>query len=246
MADCGICLEALEKPVCTPCGHIHCEACLRNHIISGDDALKSICPTCRQEFHIAIPDLAVVPEKYHDFILPTIRKLYIDVPSVCKLSKKVNALSSQVKVLSKEISRLDDRCDSYEREVQAFAEAERATRMEMRALQNEYDRLSNKYDALSAVVHSPATPTHPQPGPCSGPSTASSSSVPSRRSRNNDATPGLNNTLVGPETAPPMQLRPKRALPKSRTAQHSDVHSMPNVSKRPRISGVRDWNTYQP
>ncbi|KAI6116810.1 hypothetical protein EDD16DRAFT_1045255 [Pisolithus croceorrhizus] len=245
MADCGICLEALKKPVSIPCGHIHCEECLRNYIISGNDALQSICPTCRQEFHIATPDLTVVPEKYHDFILPTIRKLYIDIPSVSKLSKKVNALNNQVKKLSKEMSALEDRCDDYGREVQAFAEAERETRLEMRALQNEYDQLRNKYDALSAI-HGSAMSIDPQLGHSSGPHTATSSSVPtSHRNRDNDAITVSDNTLVGGETAPPLvQLRPKRALPKSRTARHSYVPSVPTVSKRRvgRHSGVY-WNT---
>ncbi|KAI6149559.1 hypothetical protein BKA82DRAFT_995166 [Pisolithus tinctorius] len=220
MADCGICLEALKKPVSTPCGHVHCEACLRNYIVSSNDALKSTCPTCRREFHIATPDLAVVPEKYHGFILPTIRKLYIDIPSTSKLVKKVNSLKTQVKDLSKEIDLLDERCDGLEREVQAFAEAERATRIEMRALQNEYEELSYKYDSMVALC----TETHCSPGP-------------SRSSHNNDATTSLDNAAL------PVQLRPKRALPKSRphrSARHSDVPNVPLVSKRQRVSRHSD------
>ncbi|KAI6097658.1 hypothetical protein EDD16DRAFT_1499119 [Pisolithus croceorrhizus] len=245
MADCGICLETLKNPVSTPCGHIHCEACLRNYIISGNDALKSICPTCRQEFHIATPDLAVVPEKYHDFILPTIRKLYIDIPSVSKLSNKVKALNNQVKTLSREMNALEERCDNYGREVQAFAAAERETRSEMHALQHEYDQLRSKYDILSAAAHGSVMSIDPQLGHSSGPHTASSSSVPNHGSCVNDAITVSDNTLVGGETTPSLvQLRPKRALPKSRTSQHSYVPGVSTVSKRRvgRHSGAY-WNT---
>ncbi|KAI6041343.1 hypothetical protein EDC04DRAFT_2670550 [Pisolithus marmoratus] len=244
MADCGICLEALKKPVSVPCGHIHCEGCLRKHVISGDDALKSTCPTCRQEFYTAVPDLAVVPEKYHDFILPTIRKLYIDIPSVSKSAKRVNFLKSTVKDLSKEIGLLGERCDGYEREVQAFADVEHATRLEMRAMQNEYDELSNKYHALLAFFREPLQldgSIYPQFDHASWSHrniNASSSTVPSHSSRNNDASIDLDNTLAGGGVAASGPLRPKRALPKSRSqcsAGHSDV-----VSKRQRVGRHSD------
>ncbi|KIK92532.1 hypothetical protein PAXRUDRAFT_829865 [Paxillus rubicundulus Ve08.2h10] len=52
MTECGICLDAMKTPVSIPCGHVHCQKCLREHIGSGADALKSTCPTCRNPFYI--------------------------------------------------------------------------------------------------------------------------------------------------------------------------------------------------
>lgn len=77
MADCGICLEPLKKPTSIPCGkdephrskcidsdtrigHIHCEKCLRSHILSGEDAFTSTCPTCRQTFYTGLLDVIAV------------------------------------------------------------------------------------------------------------------------------------------------------------------------------------------
>ncbi|KIM60680.1 hypothetical protein SCLCIDRAFT_1216589 [Scleroderma citrinum Foug A] len=102
MSDCGICLETLKKPVSIPCGHVHCEECLRSHIVNGKDAFISTCPTCQQTFHTAIPDLAAMPEKYQGFIQSSIRQVFIDIPSISRLTKEINSLKFQVNTPSKE------------------------------------------------------------------------------------------------------------------------------------------------
>ncbi|KII85961.1 hypothetical protein PLICRDRAFT_178261 [Plicaturopsis crispa FD-325 SS-3] len=82
---CSICLEPLKLPVSVPCGHIHCEQCLAQYIRQGADVVRSSCPTCRAPFNIMTPDLAYVPEKLHEFMLPAVRRVYVDPTPVQKL-----------------------------------------------------------------------------------------------------------------------------------------------------------------
>ena len=51
---------------------------------------------------VAIPDLAAMPEKYQGFIQSSIRQVFIDIPSISRLTKEINSLKFQVNTLSKE------------------------------------------------------------------------------------------------------------------------------------------------
>lgn len=179
MADCGICLDVLRNPVSIVCGmyciqavrtwltvtgHVHCERCLRGHINSGTDALKSTCPTCRKPFHIgfdllqlthniadhlpATPDFTFVPQKYHDFILPSVRKIYMDIPSVAALTAENGILTQRLDTFAKENEHLRQRSIDYKHRLEDM-ETERHTIIEQRerALQ-EADDLRRKYDIL--------------------------------------------------------------------------------------------------
>ncbi|KAL4062573.1 hypothetical protein J3A83DRAFT_4109555 [Scleroderma citrinum] len=152
MSDCGICLEPLKKPVSIPCGHIHCEKCLRSHIINGKDALASTCPTCRQAFHIATPDLAVVPEKYHKFIQPSIRQVYIDVPSISKLTKEVGSLKTQIKELKRKTKDLDTLCETYEHQLAICDQKERDWKLKVENLLFDNGELRQECESLKSSI----------------------------------------------------------------------------------------------
>ncbi|KAG2042725.1 hypothetical protein BDR03DRAFT_996920 [Suillus americanus] len=148
MAECGICLEDIKKPVCIPCGHVHCEKCLRAHINSGNDALKSSCPSCRSIFHIAMPDLSFVPKKYHDFMAPSVRKLYLDIASSAPLLAENEKLKTRVAELSRDKNALMEKCEARMAACRQYAADERDARLEAKAAQEATDRLQAKYDAL--------------------------------------------------------------------------------------------------
>ncbi|KAF8141482.1 hypothetical protein EV363DRAFT_1204240 [Boletus edulis] len=152
MAECGICLDILRSPVSIPCGHVHCERCLRGHISSGSDALKSACPTCRKPFHIATPDFVFVPPKYHDFILPPVRKVYMDIPSIAAMTREVDALTQRLEGSAKENDHLRQRCAHYKERLEAV-ELEKVAIIDQRAevrqgildLRKKYDSVKRKY-----------------------------------------------------------------------------------------------------
>ncbi|KAG1881049.1 hypothetical protein F4604DRAFT_1619307 [Suillus subluteus] len=148
MAECGICLEDIKRPVCIPCGHVHCEKCLRAHINSGNDALKSSCPSCRSIFHIAMPDLSFVPKKYHDFMAPSVRKLYLDIASPAPLLAEIEKHKTRVTELSRDRDALIERCEAFIAASSQHAASEKNARLEAKAAREATNRLQVKYDAL--------------------------------------------------------------------------------------------------
>ncbi|KAI0036195.1 hypothetical protein K488DRAFT_7512, partial [Vararia minispora EC-137] len=75
--ECPICFEGVRDPVATPCGHLCCNICLEAHIQSSEDPFTSTCPTCRVAFPIVTPSLDRVPQKYRQFVGPTVRRIYL-------------------------------------------------------------------------------------------------------------------------------------------------------------------------
>lgn len=45
---CSICLDIFTEPVCTPCGHTFCKACLTKHWMGK---LECLCPLCNNMFN---------------------------------------------------------------------------------------------------------------------------------------------------------------------------------------------------
>ncbi|OJT03300.1 hypothetical protein TRAPUB_6078 [Trametes pubescens] len=186
---CGICLDQLKVPVATPCGHLCCEACLTSYIEASADALSASCPTCRASFSIgasrdrlhqprrpslslppapAIPDLRFVPKKYHSYILPSIRRVFISPnahpdPDVAaesqrELRAQVARLTDKIDALVQDKALLMDRCEAAIRASQAHAQGERDERLakerldrDMRDLRKKYDGLKGKYKTLRAM-----------------------------------------------------------------------------------------------
>ncbi|KAH7890887.1 hypothetical protein F5I97DRAFT_1923374 [Phlebopus sp. FC_14] len=226
MADCGICLEPLKNPVSIPCaasypGHIHCERCLRAYINSGATALESSCPTCRKSFHIATPDFAFVPPKYHDFILPSVRRLYMDIPSTSRLRDEVATLNHELDLFSKQKDDLADRLETFrialhdaeQRKRLAVREAEDA-RLEALELRKKHDSLKKRYREVQSRDD------------------VSSLSV--------SHMPKIEDIPVKIESAAPGPSRPKRALPRSRLSravrkQEDLEEDPPQFIKRPRV-----------
>ncbi|KAG9313118.1 hypothetical protein JVU11DRAFT_6568 [Chiua virens] len=235
MADCGICLDLLRNPVSVPCGHVHCERCLRGHISSGADALKSTCPTCRKSFNIATPDFAFVPPKYHDFILPSVRKIYMDIPSLTVMSKEMDVLrkgldscAAENEQLRQRVADLKYKHEESESKIRASVGQAKEARREAADLRRKYDSLTHKYwEALETASRDTASIRGP-----------SSQSLSRRSSHNFDISrelvPKVEEHLISLHDLNPP--RPKRALPKSRLAnsmRHKDEQD-PLLVKRQR------------
>ncbi|TFK81898.1 hypothetical protein K466DRAFT_557345 [Polyporus arcularius HHB13444] len=177
---CGICLDNLRVPVCTPCGHLCCEACLTSYIEASADALNASCPTCRSPFPITNPDLRFVAKKYHSFIIPSIRRVFLptddDAPEQAGPSQTRRDLVAQIATLNEKVaalvrdkSLLMDRCEAAFRASHAHAQHERDERLEkerlvreMRELRKKYDCVKSKYKTLKASQEN-AAPAPPQP-----------------------------------------------------------------------------------
>ncbi|EMD39240.1 hypothetical protein CERSUDRAFT_112902 [Gelatoporia subvermispora B] len=146
--NCSICLDDLKDPVSTPCGHIHCEKCLIAHVDASSDGLNASCPTCRAEFCIAIPDLRFVSLKHHQFIMPGVRRVFLDGPSASSkaLEDTITVLSTRVRELERDKTLLLDRCEAALIASSAHAEGERAVRLQVDKLKKEMQELRGKYD----------------------------------------------------------------------------------------------------
>lgn len=151
-----------------------------------------------------------MPEKYQGFIQSSIRKVFIDIPSISRLTKEVGSLKSQVKTLSKEKKDIVARS---ERQFAVYDQAEDEWRLKVEELLFDYDELRKKHESLKSkyALHIDG-------------------------SGDNVDMEGIS---IRSEPSPAVHLRPKRALPKSRTAWHSnacDGGPPPQIVKRPRIN----------
>ncbi|KAI0794268.1 hypothetical protein C8Q74DRAFT_566325 [Fomes fomentarius] len=149
---CGICLDQLRVPVCTPCGHLFCEACLTSYIEASAD-LNESCPTCRAPFSIAIPDLRFVPKKYHS-LTSGVRRVFISTdadgtrvhPDDAGLRAQIASLIEKVSGLERDKMLLMDRCEAAIRASHAHAQGERDERLEKERLERENRELNRKHD----------------------------------------------------------------------------------------------------
>ncbi|KAH7922625.1 hypothetical protein BV22DRAFT_1016892 [Leucogyrophana mollusca] len=255
MADCGICLDQLKSPVSIPCGHIHCEKCLKSHISAGVDAMQSTCPTCRATFYIAKPDFAYVPKKYHSFILPSVRKLYFDLSSQSRLTDEISALENRVQSLLRDNDRLMEKCEAYMAASDKHAEGERQARQEAANAQLDAECLRNKYETmkkkyLNAKAQSNLMLQNASNNADSLDASLGSDLLKRKSSRTFEGLPYSPRPL---RYSPPVdtfespeESRPKRALPRARKslpASSSPSHSVndslleppPFFRKRPRL-----------
>jgi hypothetical protein len=124
----------------------------------------------------ATPDLRFVPHKYHKYILPTVRRIYISQPTAQTnsenvtylksvisalenrtetlgetntfLRSRVSSLEKRVAGLTQDKERLMDRCEAGLANIKNLGEKERDARHEKENLEKELESLRRKYDAM--------------------------------------------------------------------------------------------------
>ncbi|GLB41641.1 putative RING-type zinc-finger [Lyophyllum shimeji] len=173
--DCSICLSKVKEPVSIPCGHIYCTRCLADHVNApnDEDVSKSSCPTCRTPFNTVTPDLTYLPKKYHQYVIPSVRRVYFDTTRQDDLQEKLAAAEAKIKKLERDQETLLRQCERHMAAASAHKAGERVALREadlLRAalntrerdyaiakeaadqvyvqVENERDELSRKYQDL--------------------------------------------------------------------------------------------------
>ncbi|KAF8216686.1 hypothetical protein K438DRAFT_1559072 [Mycena galopus ATCC 62051] len=191
--SCGICLSKLKEPVSVPCGHVYCTDCLTGHVsATSPDGFTSTCPSCRETFNmdtlatLTNAQLTCLPKKFHQYIVPSIRRVYIDTSRHDALRKKLAASDARVKALEADKERLMAECERHIAAAQAHAhgetrallkakvaeerlqsqreeleEAQDASEVAQEAMvvmKGKYDKLKRHYRALRCVLRAPPSP----------------------------------------------------------------------------------------
>ncbi|SJL04171.1 uncharacterized protein ARMOST_07531 [Armillaria ostoyae] len=87
-----------QYPVVT--GHVYCLKCIPYHISSSSpDGFTASCPTCRTEFPIVLQELHSLPKKFHRYVTPSIRRVFIE-PEAFK--QRLNALEARNTALERD------------------------------------------------------------------------------------------------------------------------------------------------
>ncbi|KAH9032323.1 hypothetical protein EDB84DRAFT_1270716, partial [Lactarius hengduanensis] len=154
---CPICFDRFRDPVVTPCGksrtspsgassltvkpcldigHLSCEACIGTHVRTSRDPYEATCPTCRAPFPIATPDMSMIPKKYHVFISPSLRRVYLGDGEetsralIDNLNTETALLKARVGTLGRDKDLLMGSCEAAQIAVSHLTSDERNTRLE--------------------------------------------------------------------------------------------------------------------
>ncbi|KAI0305822.1 hypothetical protein B0F90DRAFT_1623976 [Multifurca ochricompacta] len=147
--ECPICLDKFRNPVVTPCGHLSCEACVKTHVRASRDPYEATCPTCRAPFPIVIPDMSMIPKKYHVFISPSLRRVYLGDGEdnsrtiIDNLNTEIAILRARVGMLKRDKDLLMDRCEAAQSALSRLTSDERAARLELNKAREDV-RLANQ------------------------------------------------------------------------------------------------------
>ncbi|TFY66078.1 hypothetical protein EVG20_g5019 [Dentipellis fragilis] len=119
------------------------------YVVAKQDSRCIVISATRFDLTVS-PDLEFVPRKYHMFINPSIRRVYIDAPEdeVEELKDNVARLESSVASLRRDKARLMDRCESAMAASSKHAEGEKAARQEAQAARKEVENMKRKYEAM--------------------------------------------------------------------------------------------------
>ena len=106
-------------------------------------------------------DPTFVPEKYHPFIIPSLRRIYLNAdplrPSAASrqlqeqnlaLKKENEDLVSKLKGRDKDVRLLMSKCESNMAAASTHAKGERDARLENERLRTEISQLAERYEAL--------------------------------------------------------------------------------------------------
>ncbi|KAF8997902.1 hypothetical protein BDQ17DRAFT_1362807 [Cyathus striatus] len=151
--QCSICLSEYNDPVSIPCGHIYCTKCLSDHVnVPTNQGFTSTCPTCRAPFNTLKPDLTYLPRKYHQYVLPSVRRVYPAViappQDPAHLKEKVRQLEARIVAHKLREEQLLKQCERYHAAVLAHREGERNAIVEAREWEEQLEEAKEELDEV--------------------------------------------------------------------------------------------------
>ncbi|KAF8075142.1 hypothetical protein FPV67DRAFT_617201 [Lyophyllum atratum] len=178
MPACGICIEDLDKPVALPCGHLFCSECIgraANAIVPY--TTLHVCPMCRSSYSIANIDTTPVPAHLRSHLLPSIRRLYPDIPNQApRTVSATTEIAIENSRLNAENSALQTTCGMWRRRAEVHGAATlgllgfaRMARDQAVKMRHERDDIYKHYKLLREKL--PASelslyPPFPSPSTC--------------------------------------------------------------------------------
>ncbi|XP_006461771.1 hypothetical protein AGABI2DRAFT_71771 [Agaricus bisporus var. bisporus H97] len=159
--SCCICLEGLQCPVSLPCGHIFCRDCLKR-VVQAVQPYSTLhaCPTCRAHYYIPCPNLSTVPPHLRPYIIPSIRRVYLDLPSKpeqtdASTSHSSDALSTEIARLRAENDALRHNCCMWRKRAEVHSaatlgllEMSKTAKDQIFQLAQERDQIRNEHRKL--------------------------------------------------------------------------------------------------
>jgi len=151
---CSICLTTFKDPVCLPCGHIYCSKCLSDHINApSNKGMTASCPECRTDFNIFTPELACLPRQYHKFILPSVRRVYLDLSACSALQGKLEKAEARLKVHKSREETLTKRCESLSTALDAHRTGESKAVQNAKAIKREMTaRIDDQQEKINEYI----------------------------------------------------------------------------------------------
>lgn len=89
-----------------------------------------------------------VPKICHEFLLPSVRRIYVEMPSQAKLKEQITSLESRVRSLARDKQDLMNKCESNIAASARCAEEEKKERMNAAAARAEAEDWKRKYTSL--------------------------------------------------------------------------------------------------
>jgi hypothetical protein len=99
------------------------------------------------------PDWRYVPKKYHEFMIPSVRKVFIEIPSQAGIKNQIALLESRVRSLEKDKGLLLTKCESSMAASVTHAEGEKNARLDAEKTKKEMVQLKRKYDVLKGKYY---------------------------------------------------------------------------------------------
>jgi hypothetical protein len=138
-------LSSFKDPVCIPCGHVYCKRCLTEYTNApGNLGLTAKCPDCRASFHLVIPDVTCLPEKYHKFVSQNVRRIYVDFSSAnSELRDALKAAEGRLARKATTEQALLKRCEELTEALNAHRQGERDANVRILDLEDDLANLEN-------------------------------------------------------------------------------------------------------
>ena len=107
--------------------------------------MYSLCIIYQIDTHAALPNLQYIPTKYHPFILPPIRRLYLSnpspLPNQAQIQTQVISLQAEITSLAASNVHFAQRCALQKSALRTLAEAVRDTKAELETAETEVGKI---------------------------------------------------------------------------------------------------------